>query len=235
MDKLKCVIVDDEEMARRVIQSHLSHVEDMEVVGSFQSAVAAFLELEKIKADVLFLDIQMPKMTGLAMLKMMPQQPLTVLTTAHREYALEGFDLDVVDYLLKPVSLERFLKTIAKIKRIRSQESTTPLDQALNYLFVKANRNYVKILFDDILYIEALKNHIKIITKQQVLLTLSSISEFLQRLPEQQFIRVHRSFIVNKQQIQRFNALAVVINDQNIPIGRSYREETKDLLEDLLS
>ncbi|MCB0642464.1 MAG: response regulator, partial [Phaeodactylibacter sp.] len=163
MPPLKCVIVDDEEMASRVLTAHLSHVPDMEVCRTFQSAVKAFLELEKMDVDVLFLDIQMPKMTGLSLLKMLPNPPVTILTTAHREFALEGFELDVLDYLLKPISLERFLRTVHKIRRVTSAPATeTAAEQG--HLFIKANRNFTKVAFDDIRYVEALKNHVKVIT-----------------------------------------------------------------------
>lgn len=235
MTKLNCVIVDDEEMATRVLVSHLEHVAEMEVSGIFHSAVNAFLELEKLRPDVLFLDIQMPKLSGISMLKMMPNPPLTILTTAHREYALDGFELDVVDYLLKPISLERFLKTVHKIRRLVDQPSpATELTTEPEHIFIKANRTFVKVNLEDILYVEAVKNHIKVVTKEQNHLTLMSISEFHDKLPTQWFLRVHRSFVINKNQVQEFNSLSVTIQGTLIPIGRSYKEEARDQLTALL-
>ena len=145
--KLKCMIVDDEEMATRVIESHLAHVEELELVGIYHSGVEAYLALDQLEVDVLFLDIQMPKMTGLSLLKRRKNPPLTVLTTAHRDYALDGFDLDVVDYLLKPIGIERFLQTVSKLRRLlegRGDKTPNAVSSPIkDHLFIKANRHFV--------------------------------------------------------------------------------------------
>ena len=234
METLKCVIVDDEEMASRVLKSHLTHVPDMEITQVFQSAVKAFLALEKLEVDVLFLDIQMPKMTGLSMLKMMEKPPLTVLTTAHREFALEGFELDVLDYLLKPISLERFLKTVNKVRRAKKPGLSATATQASNHIFIKANRNFVKVAFSEIVYIEALKNHVKVVTKDNMLLTLTTISDFYEKLPKTDFIRVHRSFIVNRSFIESFGTTEIALPSKVVPIGRSYKDEVRLVLDEML-
>lgn len=232
-NKLRCVIIDDEEMATKVIESHLSHVEEMEVVGVFHSGVEAFLALDRLDVDLMFLDIQMPKMTGLAMLKKLKNPPLTVLTTAHRDYALEGFDLDVVDYLLKPIGIDRFLQTVHKIRRFQQteKEKSAEASSAQDHLFIKANRNYVKLYFQDIQYIEALKNHVKIVTPEATHLSLIPLSEFFLQLPPPHFLRVHRSYVINVQHIDTFNSHHLHIQGRAIPIGRSYREATKLSLE----
>ena len=188
MRKLKCIIIDDEEIAVKVIENHLSQIDELEVVAVFYSGVEAFLAIDQLEFDVLFLDIQMPKITGLSMIKMMKKRPLIVLTTAHREFALEGFELDVVDYLLKPISFERFLKTIQKINRyIDRPESphTLPLNQTdeKDHLYIKVNRHYVKLFYEDILFVEAIKNHVRIVTPNETYISLVNISTFEQELP----------------------------------------------------
>jgi len=224
-DQLKCIIVDDEEMETRVIESHLEMVDDMEVVGIYHSGVEAFHALDKFRVDVMFLDIQMPKLTGISMLRMLKHKPLTVLTTAHRDYAIEGFDLDVVDYLLKPISLERFLQTISKIRRLSS--GSVVEESGEGYIFVKANREYHKVFFNDILSVEAIKNHIRIRLGEKSLISLMTLSEFETKVPEKQFARVHRSYLVNLKAVTSYSSQFLDVGGQRIPIGRSYREVVK--------
>ena len=249
---IKCVIVDDEAMATKVIEAHLAHIPNFEIVGIYHSAVEAFLALESLQVDVLFLDIQMPKVTGLEMLKMMKHRPLTVLTTAHREYALDGFELEVVDYLMKPIGLNRFLKTISRLKKhlyspegkiqeIHDEVDNVALEIAENkknnptkYIFVKTNRAYHKINFNTILHIEAIKNHIKIVTKDETYISLIAISEFEKQLPEI-FLRVHRSFIVNTTNILKFDNYSIQNEKAEIPIGRTYKENIIQVLRALIN
>ncbi len=246
--KITCFIVDDEEMATKVIESHLAHIPDFEIVGVYHSAVEAFLALNHVEVNVLFLDIQMPTVTGLEMLKMLKQQPLTVLTTAHREYALEGFELEVVDYLMKPIGLNRFLTTISRLKnRLPSSKGT--INQVVQaqqmdhvkksspspkHIFVKTNRAYQKIDFDSILHIEAIKNHIKIITRSGYHISLISLSEFEQQLPKT-FLRVHRSFIVNTANMLKFDHYTIRNEKREVPIGRTYKENTLMVLKKLIN
>lgn len=239
MKKLRCIIIDDEEMAVKVIENHLSQIEEMELVEVFYSGVEAFLSLDQIKPDVIFLDIQMPKLTGLSMLKMMKNQPLTVLTTAHRNFALEGFELDVVDYLLKPVGFERFLKTVKKINRLYQsnavQTSTSIQAEQKDFIFIKANRRFTKVFFDDILLIEAVKNHVKITTTNHPYVSLINISKIETKLPTDQFLRVHRSYIVNLNRLTSFDHHSITISEHSVPIGRSYRDQVKEVLEGRIS
>ncbi|GAA4277433.1 LytR/AlgR family response regulator transcription factor [Aquimarina mytili] len=240
--KINCIIIDDEEMATKVIAKHLENVPDFKIVGIFHSAVEAFLMIDDLEVDVLFLDIQMPKMTGLSMLKMLKKQPLTVLTTAHREYAIEGFQLEVVDYLLKPIGLNRFLQTIGRIKRlihkgdeqINTKKNETEIaietPEVLDHIFVKSERAFVKIDFSTILQIEAIKNHIKIVTTKETHISLMSVSEFEMKLPPKDFIRIHRSYIINIAQVKRFDNNSVTNDSGVFPIGRSYKEIARDLL-----
>lgn len=226
-NKLTCIIVDDEEMATRVIESHLELVEDIEIVGIYHSGVEAFQALDKTKVDVMFLDIQMPKLTGISMLKMLNKKPLTVLTTAHRDYAIEGFDLDVVDYLLKPISLDRFLQTISKIRRYVTEPNSE--DEVQPYIFIKADRQYHKLFFNDIWCVEAIKNHIRIRTPETNFISLMTLTEFESKLPADQFIRVHRSYLINRKEVTAFNAQSITIHDKVIPIGRSYKDAVRKI------
>jgi DNA-binding LytR/AlgR family response regulator len=232
MNKYKCLVVDDEEMATRVIVSHLEHLDNFEVSGIYHSPVNAYLALEKEKIDVLFLDIQMPKMTGLSMLKMLQQKPLTILTTAHRDYALEGFELDVVDYLVKPIGLDRFLKSMMKVNKWLNAEKEMHLkpQHNENYVMVKSDRRQIKLFFDDILYVEAIKNHIRIFTKDRSLISLIGISEFLDKLPQNQFIKIHRSYLINIRQISSFDKHEVIIKSKTLPVGRSFKDATRSFL-----
>ncbi len=239
---IKCIIIDDEEMATKVIATHLENVLDFKIVGVFHSAVEAFLVLDDLEVDVMFLDIQMPKMTGLSMLKMLKKRPLTVLTTAHREYALEGFQLEVVDYLLKPIGLNRFLQTISRLKRLLSTNvdhldtgksevfSHSDEHEKLDHIFVKSERAFLKIDFSTILHIEAIKNHIKIVTTKGTHISLMPISEFEVKLNPNDFIRIHRSYIINMNLVKRFDTNSVTNEKGVFPIGRSYKEIVRDLL-----
>ncbi|GAA4274792.1 LytTR family DNA-binding domain-containing protein [Aquimarina gracilis] len=240
--EINCIIIDDEEMATKVIAKHLENVPGFKIVGIFHSAVEAFLVIDDLRVDVMFLDIQMPKMTGLSMLKMLKKQPLTVLTTAHREYALEGFQLEVVDYLLKPIGLDRFLQTISRIKRLvnttdqitntekEEKEKVIENSEALDHVFIKSERSFLKIDFSSILQVEAIKNHIKIVTTKETHISLMPISEFETKLPAHDFIRVHRSYIINMAHVKRFDNNSVTNDNGVVPIGRSYKEIARELL-----
>ncbi|MEM8523605.1 MAG: LytTR family DNA-binding domain-containing protein [Bacteroidota bacterium] len=244
---IKCVIVDDEAMATKVIEAHLGHIPNFEIEGIYHSAVEAFLALESLEVDVLFLDIQMPKVAGIEMLKMIKHKPLTVLTTAHREYALDGFELEVVDYLLKPIGLNRFLQTISRLKKrlsiptAKTEQVSHPAektrevnkqDTAPQHIFIKTNRAYQRIEIAAILHIEAIKNHIKIVTKEGNYISLISLSEFEKQLPEA-FVRVHRSFIVNINNVLKFDNYEISNEKSTIPIGRTYKERAVELLKNL--
>lgn len=227
-NKLKCVIIDDEDFAIKVIESHLSIVDDFEVVEVFHSGVEAFKSIVNMDIDVIFLDIQMPKISGISMLKMLKNPPAVVLTTAHRDFAIEGFDLNVVDYLLKPIGIERFMQAIDKLRvKVNSLPNTSGED-CEGFTFIKANRKYHKIFYNSILYVEAVKNHIKIVTHDENLISLLPISEFIKTLPKSNFIQTHRSFIVNKKEIKAFSNNSIIIKDFQIPIGRTYKQRVRE-------
>jgi len=227
--KLKCIIVDDEPLAIRVIEKHISKIHDMDVVAKCENAVQAFEILHKEKVDLIFLDIQMPELTGIDFLKTIPSPPKVIITTAYREYAIEGYELDVVDYLLKPISFERFLKAIRKVYA-KSDPDLILQNKILQagskqdeFLLVKVKKKLVKILLHDILYIENLRDYIRIKTTEKEVVTKMLISDMEKKLPEEQFLRIHRSFIVALDKIESFSPSSVEIKDFEIPIGRSYK------------
>ena len=234
---MKCLIVDDEEMAIKVIENHIGQIDGLEVAGVYFNAMDAFSALQKEKIDLLFLDIQMPKMSGLSLLKSLSYKPYVILTTAHREFALEGFELDVVDYLLKPISLDRFLKSVGKVYRLEKGKLppiNVPTEASLNtpaFFYIKSDRQFIKILLEEVLYIESLRNHVKIITTSGQHTTLLGISQMHEKLPPQHFIRIHRSYIVSLSKVSRFSQSNLSIGSKSLPIGQMYREQVLKRLE----
>ncbi|WP_224996416.1 LytTR family DNA-binding domain-containing protein [Cesiribacter sp. SM1] len=227
---IQCLLVDDEPIARRVIKSHLSKVDGFSVAGECGSAVECFSLLQRLQPHLLFLDIQMPQLNGLVFLRSLRQQPKVILVSAHREYALEGFELDVVDYLLKPVSFERFLMALDKFRQrvslpgIKEDEPTTP-----EHLFIRADRKTVKLVLEEVRYIESMSDYLKIHTREGMLLTKEKISNIEQKLPSH-FLRIHRSFILNTQHLQAFTHDTVEVAGKQLPISRSFRQEVLDKL-----
>ncbi len=225
-----CYIVDDEPIAIEIIESYLQRLEGFSVSGRFTNPVKAFEALQRQPADLLFLDIQMPGLTGLEFLQSLRARPEVILTTAYREFALEGFELDVTDYLLKPVSFDRFLKAIGKFHtRMRPPEGGAaapkmPVTEGESpYLFVRADRKNVRILLEDILYLESLKDYVRIVTVQGKVTTKETISHFEEALPKDRFLRVHRSFIVARDKITAHSADGLDIGKTPIPVGRLYK------------
>ena len=229
--KTKCVIIDDEPLAIELIESHIAQIEQLEVIATFKNAVSALEFLKTSHADLLFLDIQMPMLSGTDFLKSANIAPKVIFTTAYREYALEGYELNAVDYLLKPITFNRFFKAVDKYFQL----STTPVRPVLSAadhqgaaeltgIFVKADKKNIKVNFADILYVESIKDYIKINTQEGTLIVKEKISDFADRLPEQSFLRIHRSYIVNTQKITAFTSYDIEIGDIEIPIGGIYKQ-----------
>lgn len=224
-----CYIIDDEPIAIEIIESYLQRLEGFAVAGTFTNPVKAFEALQQRRVDLIFLDIQMPGLSGLEFLRSLRDKPEVILTTAYREFALEGFELDAADYLLKPVSFDRFLKAIGKFHtRVRpvgapeasqahSSEGEAP------HIFVRADRKNVKIWLDDILYVESLKDYVRIATPQGKITTKETITHFEEVLPGERFLRVHRSFIVAKDKITAHSNDGLDIGKTPIPVGRMYK------------
>lgn len=219
----RCYIIDDEPIAIDVIRAHLEKLDDFEVAGAFEDPVEAFEAQHREPADLLFLDIEMPELSGLELLRALQRPVDVILTTAHREFAVEGFELNVIDYLLKPIAFDRFLQAINKFLKKQHPASAESTGSAPRYLTVRADRKSVRVNIGEIRYIEGLKDYVKIYTDEGRIVTKSSIGQIEERLPAEHFLRIHRSFIVNKERISAFTATDVEVGDQLIPIGRTYR------------
>ena len=234
--KIKCLIVDDEPLAVEIIESYLERLDDMELVAKCNNALRAFEILQKEEIDLLFLDIQMPKLTGIDFLKTLKNPPKVILTTAYREYAIEGYELDVLDYLLKPISFERFFKAVTKVYKKESATSFAPSNNGNGsepYIYLKADKKMVKVLLNDIRYIESLKDYVRLKTSGRDVITHQTISYFEEKLPEDQFIRIHRSFIVPINKIESFSASAIEVPGMELPIGRMYKNQVLAVLNEL--
>lgn len=222
--KYKCYILDDEPLAINVIETYLTKLDQFIICGTSTDSVEAFNQLKTLQPDLLFLDIEMPDLTGLDLMESIELQPEIIITTAYRDYAVEGFEHNVLDYLVKPISFKRFVKSIDKFlqqKKMLQNDST----KIATHLFVKADRKTVKIDFEQILYIEGLKDYSRIILTDQKIMTKISVGNLFDMLPANKFLRVHKSFVVAKNKITAFTAHDVEIGKIEIPIGRAYKEQ----------
>ena len=227
MNKIKCLLVDDEPPAITLLEKYTGMIDQLEVVGTSYSAVRAFDMLKDKAIDLIFLDIQMPVLNGIDFIKTLKNPPAVILTTAYREYALDGYDLDIIDYLLKPIAFDRFLKAIDRYRnRIRSLPTTPPIvNKPIDHIFCNINRTRHKVILEDILFVESLKDYVRIHTKTDKLVVKGNIGSFLQRLPSDRFVRIHRSYVVALPFVQSFNQTKVTVKGQVLPIGVRYREE----------
>lgn len=236
MQKYTCLIVDDEKLAQELLESYVQKLPNLEVVACCSTAMEAMVYLTQQAIDLLFLDIEMPDLSGLDFLRSLKKTPATILTTAYSEYALEGFELSVVDYLLKPIEFERFFRAVTKAISGLQKASPmpmlipTPVPTSTNetppsdYFFVKADNKIVRVVFDDILFIEALQKYIRIHTAEKRIVTLISLSKIQEDLPERQFIRIHRSYIINIDKIDNIEGNMVRMGKHKLPISKGQRE-----------
>jgi len=226
---IRCLVVDDEPLARDVLRRYIALLPSLELCGECGNALEALSFLQQQPVDLLFLDIHMPQLKGIDLLKILTNPPKVILTTAHAEYALEGYDLDIVDYLLKPIQFERFLKAVTKAfqvaKPLPSSSLAPPAAEGKKeaYIYLRADRKMVKVLLDDILYVESMKDYVKVFTTNGVIITKQSITAMEAMLPEQAFIRTHRSFIASMARIKSFTNELIEIEKAEIPIGKLYR------------
>ncbi|ASZ11447.1 response regulator transcription factor [Chitinophaga pendula] len=229
---IKCIAVDDEPLALEIMADFINKVPYLQLVQQFNNAATALHFLQDEQVDLVFLDIKMPDITGIQFLKSLKYPPMVIFTTAYDEYAMDGFNLDVVDYLLKPVPFERFLKASAKAQEYMSVTSQKNGDHnyVSDYIFIKTEYKIIKINLEDILFIEALKDYTKIYTPFQPVLTLRSLKSFETKLPADKFIRVHRSYLVSLNKINSVEKNTVMIANQSIPISDGYRERFYDLI-----
>jgi two-component system LytT family response regulator len=222
MSKLKCIIIEDEPLAVKVLSDYVSQVPFLDLQKSFKDAILATDYLRINSIDLIFLDIHLPKLKGMSFLKTLPDPPAVIITTAYHQYAVEGYDLNVTDYLLKPIEFERFLKAVNKVKD--SYKSKIPGQESKSFIFLNVQKKKVKILFSEILYIESQREYIKIVTLKKEFLSKISTKEIENLLPQNLFKRIHRSFIVSIDKIESFSAKEVEIKGKTIPIGREYAD-----------
>lgn len=228
---LKCLIVDDEPVAQGILERYIHQMEGLTLVAKCKNALEANEWLRKAEVNLILLDIEMPHLDGLNFLSTLINPPKVILTTAYREYALEGYELNVIDYLLKPISLERFMKAVNKVadKQDSAQkDSSTTVEE--DYLYIKADKKMVQVYFKDILYIEGLSNYVRIFTTNRPIISYQKLSYLENVLPHKDFFRCHRSYIVSCRNIKAYNSTHLEIGQTEIPIGGSYREMTLERL-----
>jgi two-component system LytT family response regulator len=223
--KTRCLIVDDEPLAIEIIELYLNRLDDFEVVATCNTAIKAFSVLEKETIDLIFLDIQMPQLTGIEFLKSITQKPKVIFTTAYIDYAIESYELDALDYLVKPVSFERFFKAINKYKNTVTPTITPVSTNVKEHIFVKENKKSHKVILDEVLYIESIKDYVRIHLKHKKITVKTTLSDFETTLNDNRFLRKHRSYIVNLTAITAHTANDIEIGEIEIPIGISYKQK----------
>ena len=243
--KLSCIIVEDEPMARNLLTQYIDKISALQLLGAFGNPLAALDFLRENEPDVLFLDVQMPEITGIALLKILKKQPVVILTTAYSQYAIEGYELDVTDYLLKPITFERFLKAVEKAtqritanraiqnhtnpeKNLTKEVATNPTN---DFLFVKDGTKLVKVRLKDIMFIEGLKDYVKIHTPKGKITTLQRLKTLETQLPTNHFMRIHHSYIIAIEWIEVIQRDKVEIGNQLIPISDTYRKAFKSFID----
>jgi len=229
MSKLKCIIIEDEPLATKVLCDYISQVPFLELQGTFKDAILATDWLRHNNTDLMFLDIHLPKLKGMAFLKTLKQAPSVIITTAYHQYAVEGFDLSVTDYLLKPIEFERFLIAVNKVQKAQKEKPSGDVEEVKDFIFLNVQKKKVKIQFSEILYIESQREYIRIVTTKREYLSKMSTHEMESLLPAHLFKRIHRSFIVSLSKIDSYTAEEVEVNGNSIPIGRDYRGVIENL------
>jgi DNA-binding LytR/AlgR family response regulator len=229
---MKCIIVDDEPLAIEILEAYVSRIEQLKLEGTFRNAISAFTFLQQNPVDLIFLDIQMPKLSGIDFLKTLKNPPKVIMTTAYRDYAIESFELEVADYLLKPIPFDRFLKAVAKVMTPRADQAPqTPASTSPDsYIYFKVDKKMIKTNISDILFIESVKDYVKVKTTEKEIITQQKISYLEESLPRRQFLRIHRSFIVNLDRIDAYTATDVEVNKFQVPIGRNYKNDVMKVL-----
>lgn len=236
LKKITCLAVDDEPPALIILQQYIAAVPGLELSGTCNNAVEAMEFLQQQRIDLLFLDIQMPQLLGTDFVRTLKSPPKVIFTTAYRKFAVEGFELNAVDYLLKPISFERFVTAVNKVMDTRLTPSTEAVDPENKkqlfetHIYFRADRKMVKVSLEEILYVESLKDYIKVVTPTKSIITKQSISSLEETLPKDEFIRIHRSFIVSKSKIESYSSERVEIAKKEFPISRMYKHEVDKIL-----
>jgi len=234
--KLRCLLIDDEPPALKILASYISNINGLEIVAQCKNAIEALDVLHQKTVDVIFLDIKMPKILGTEFLKNLSHPPKVIFVTAYRDYAVEGYELDAVDYLVKPVSFERFFKAITKLNRVIDKEAiTTTIEYKSNpeaFVYLKVDKDMKKIFVNDIVYIESWKDYVKLfLVNNRNLLVKQSISAMENLLSEHKFLRIHRSYMVSLNKISGYNGVSIQLDTTEIPIGRLYKQTVMERLQ----
>lgn len=231
---IRCLVIDDEPPAREIIRRYIEQVPSLQLVGECANAIQAFSLLQQQSVDLLFLDIRMPQLNGNDFIKTLKNPPKVIFTTAYSEYAVEGYELDAIDYLVKPIPFDRFLKAVNKAYQQGSVKTNlpAPVEEKKNdpFVYFRADRKMVKVMLQDISYIESMKDYIKVFTTNGTIITKQSISSVEAMLPEKKFIRTHRSFIISLDKIKSFTSELIEIDKTEIPIGKLYRNGVMKVL-----
>lgn len=226
MSKISCIVVEDEPLAVKVLSDYIAQVPFLDLKSTFKDAILATEYLRDNSVDLIFLDIHLPKLKGMAFLKTLTNPPSIIITTAYHQYAVEGFNLNVTDYLLKPIEFERFLVAVNKVK---TRQVVAEKEEIKDYLFLNVQKKKVKILFSEIVYIESQREYIKIVTTKKEFISKMGTQEIEELLPATQFRRIHRSFIISVNKIESYTAEMVEVNGVSIPVGRGYRDVIEKL------
>lgn len=228
---MTCIIIEDEIPAQKILKNYLSKLPDMELIGTFKAAIEANSFLINIDVDVVFLDINLPDMSGLDFIKTIKNPPAIVMTTAYPDYAVTSFELDtIIDYLVKPFSFDRFLKAVNKARNSVEKPENSSVEVNSEAIFLNVDKTHHKIILSDILYLESDRNYITVVTKTQKLSYIDSLKNWIDRLPKNQFVQVHKSFIINSNCVDKIAGNEIYIASNRIPIGRTYKQ---DLLKQL--
>ena len=231
MKRISCIVVDDEPVARKILKEFIEQVPFLELVGEFENVIKTEAFLNSNACDLMFLDIEMPKLSGLEFLRNSPVHSMVILTTAYPKYALEGYELDIIDYLLKPIAFSRFLKSVHKAKEFSDLKESTAKDNFLPYLFVRSERRIEKIEVGKILFIESVGNYISITTEQKKILAYLTLKAIESQLPAKEFIKPHQSFLVNFSKVESIEGNQMKVRDKMLPISRNYRDAVMQLVE----
>jgi DNA-binding LytR/AlgR family response regulator len=226
---MKCLIVDDEPLAQEVIENYIARMPNLEVVKKCSDAIQAFEVMRREKIDLIFLDIQMPVIDGLSFLKSVKNIPAVIITTAFPQHAVESYDFDVTDYLLKPISFERFLKAVNKVLDKKNAASGAA-EPKTDFIFLKVDGKLIKVNFSEIMYVEGMKDYLKVFLRDKFYVVHQTMKKFEESLPHQQFVRVHKSYIVSLPAVKTIIGNYIEVNDQHIPIGANYKDELIQLV-----
>ena len=234
METYNCIIIEDEPLAAEILQEYIADIPFLNLKNTYSDALRALEDLRSNDIDLIFLDINLPKLKGFDFIQTLKNPPHIIITTAYHEFALQGYDLNIVDYLLKPIEFSRFLKAINKLKLLSSQKSYSAavfVNPGTGYMFVNTGKKKVKLYFRDILYIESLKEYIKVFTPDKTIITKYQLGQIEEQLPKGEFLRIHRSFIVAREKIDAYTSSEIEIGNKQLPIGRSYKELVGNVME----